>query len=129
MTSAGQLDGAFAAMKKARIEGVAIQGLFVNTLGLGPRIAALASRHRLRSVSKGDHFAEHGGLLYYGPDSVVMYRRVAYYTDRVLKGAKPVEFPVEQPSLFLVTVNLKTATLLGVKMPHSIMVRANKVIK
>lgn len=120
MTSGGQLDGAFAAMKKARIEAVAIQPLFIGTLGLGLRVAALASQHRLLSVSDGDGFAEHGGLLFYGPDPAAMYRRVAYYTDRVLKGARPAEFPVEQPLLFLVTVNLKTAKLLGVKIPHSI---------
>ena len=129
VTGADQLDGAFAAMKKARIEAVAIQPLFINTLGLGPRIAALANQHRLPSVSDGDDFAEHGGLLYYGPDPVAIYRRIAYYTDRVLKGARPAEFPVEQPTLFLVTVNLKTAKLLGVKIPHSILVRATKVIE
>ena len=129
VTQAEQLDGAFAAMKKARIEGVSIQPLFINSLGLGPRVAALANQHRLLSVADGDGFAEHGGLLFYGPDPVAMYRRVAYYTDRVLKGAKPAEFPVEQPTLFLVTVNLKTAKLLGVKIPHAILVRATKVIE
>ena len=67
--------------------------------------------------------------MFYGPDPVAMYRRIAYYTDRVLKGAKPAEFPVEQPTLFLVTVNLKTAKLLGVKIPHAIMVRATKVLE
>ncbi len=129
VTSADQLDGAFAAMKKARVEGLSIQPLFINTLGLGPRIAALANQHRLLSVADGDGFAEHGGLLFYGPDPAAMYRRIAYYTDRVLKGARPAEFPVEQPTLFLVTVNLKTAKLLGVKIPHSILVRATKVIE
>ncbi len=129
VTGADQLDGAFATMKRARVEGVSIQPLLINTLGLGPRIAALASEHRLPSVSDGDGFAEDGGLLYYGPDSVAIYRRIAYYTDRVLKGARPAEFPVEQPTLFLVMVNLKTAKLLGVNIPHSIFVRATKVIE
>ena len=128
VTDADQLDNAFATMKKVRAEGVAIQPLFTNTLGLGPRIAALANAQRLLSIGDGDGFAEQGGLLFYGPDPVAAYRRIAYYTDRVLKGANPAEFPVEQPTQFLVTVNLKTAGLLGVKIPHLIMVRANKVI-
>ncbi len=128
VTHADQIDGAFVTMQKLRAEGLAIQPLFINTLGLGPRIAALANQQRLLSVADGDGFAEQGGLLFYGPDPTAMYRRVAYYADRVLKGANPAEFPVEQPTRFLVTVNLKTAKLIGVKMPYSIMVRANKVI-
>lgn len=129
VTDAEQLDAAFAMMKQKRVEGVAIQPLLISTLGLGPRIAALANAQRLLSIGDGDHFAEQGGLLFYGPDPVAAYRRIAYYTDRVLKGANPAEFPVEQPTLFLVTVNLKTAKQLGVKIPHSIMVRATKVIE
>lgn len=129
VTDAEQLDAAFATMKKLRAEGLAIQPLFINILGLGPRIAALANAQRLLSVADGDGFAEQGGLLFYGPDPAAMYRRIAYYADRVLKGARPAEFPIEQPTLFLVVVNMKTAKQLGVKIPHSIMVRATKVIE
>ena len=129
VTDAVQLDDAFVTMKKLRAEGLAIQPLFINTLGLGPRIATLATSQRLLSIADGDGFAEQGGLLFYGPDPTAIYRRIAYYTDRVLKGTKPAELPVEQPLHFLAAVNMKTAKLLGVKIPQSIMVRATKVIE
>lgn len=124
-----EIEAAFAAMKVALAEAVVVQPLFINTLGLGPRIAGLANMQRLLSISDGDVFADVGGLLLFGPDPVTLYRRMAYYTDRVLKGAKPAELPVEQPSSFLVSVNLKTAKQLGVKIPQSILVRANRVIE
>ena len=126
---AGELPQAFAAMKKQGAAGVLIQPLFINTLGLAGPIIALCAQHRLLAVSEGDRFAEQGGLLYYGAEPSAIYRRLAFYTDRVLRGMKPADLPVEQPQTFEVAVNLKTAKALGVKIPHSILLRATKVIE
>ena len=125
----GELPLAFAAMKKQGAQALLIQSLFVNTLGLGPRIIELANQQRLPAVGDGDNFADQGGLLLFGPDPAAIYRRMAYYADRVLRGAKPADLPVEQPQTFAVTVNLKTAKELGIKIPQSILLRATKVIE
>lgn len=125
----GDLTQAFSAMKQQGAQGLLIQPLFINQLGLAPQIIALAAKHRLPAVSEGDGYAEQGGLLFYGPDALAIYRRIAYYADRVLRGAKPADLPVEQPQTFAVVVNLVTAKQLGLKMPYSIMVRATKVIE
>lgn len=124
-----ELPQAFAAMKKQGATGVMIQPLLINTVSLGPQVIALAAQHRLLSVTDGDSFTENGGLLFYGADPRAIYRRMAYYADRVLRGAKPAELPVEQPQTFEVAVNLQTARQLGVKIPQTILLRATKVIE
>jgi ABC-type uncharacterized transport system substrate-binding protein len=88
----------------------------------------LAARNRLPTVSDGDQFAEVGGLIYYGPDRFALYRVVATYVDKILKGAKPAELPVEQPQIFQLVINLQTAKRLGLTIPQSILFRADKVI-
>ena len=74
-------------------------------------------------------FAESGALCTYGPDLAVSYRRLAYYVDRVLKGAKPAELPIEQPTKFELVLNLRSARNLGLTVPETILVRADKVIE
>jgi putative ABC transport system substrate-binding protein len=93
------------------------------------RIAGFALKSRLPSVYDSREAVNVGGLMYYGADLAASYRRVAYYVDRILKGAKPADLPVEQPTKFELVINLKTAKQIGVTIPQSVLYRADKVIK
>jgi putative ABC transport system substrate-binding protein len=92
-------------------------------------IAELAAKHRLPSVAAAVQYAEAGGLMSYGPDIIEPYRRAATYVDKILKGAKPGDMPVEQPTRFTLLVNGKSARTLGLTIPQSILVQATKVIE
>jgi len=94
------------------------------------RIAGLAIKSRLPSVYGGNRAAvEAGGLMYYGADTAESYRRVAYFVDRILRGTKPADLPVEQPMRFELVVNLKTAKQIGVNIDPNLLARANRLIK
>jgi|SRR4030095_3515795 putative ABC transport system substrate-binding protein len=93
------------------------------------RIIGFALKSRLPSVYGSREAVDAGGLIYYGADQADSYRRVAYYMDRILKGAKPADLPVEQPTKFELVVNLKTAKQIGVTIPQKMLARADKVIK
>lgn len=93
------------------------------------RIAEGAQRHRLPTASIFPSFAEAGGLIGYGPDLLGMYRQAAKYVDRILKGTRPADLPIERPSKFQFVVNLKTARALGLTVPASLLARADKVIE
>jgi putative ABC transport system substrate-binding protein len=92
------------------------------------RIAGFALKSRLPSVGI-TQFVHSGGLISYAADLADSYRRVAYFVDRILKGAKPAELPVEQPTKFELVINLKTAKQIGVTIPQFLLYRADKVIK
>jgi putative tryptophan/tyrosine transport system substrate-binding protein len=124
-----EFEGAFAAMIRERAGALVVHPLFISGGGHGPRIAALAARNRLPTMSDGFQFAEAGGLMYYGPDRIALSRRDAVYVDKILKGAKPAELPVEQPMKFELVINLKTAKQIGLTIPQSVLYRADKVIK
>jgi putative ABC transport system substrate-binding protein len=93
------------------------------------RIIELAAKHRLPAIYFREDFAENGGLMAYGADDVEPYRRAAAMIDKILKGTKPADIPVEQPTKFEFIVNLKTATQLRLTIPPNVLVRANRVIK
>ena len=116
-------------MGKERAGALIVQPLFVSTLGYGRRIAELAAKNRLPTVSDGNQFADQGGLMFYGPNSFDLIRRTAIYVDKILKGAKPADLPVQQPTKFELVINLKTAKQIGATIPPSVLSRTDRVIK
>lgn len=117
----------FSAMAQGRIDALAVSQ---DTLfgANANEIADRAARQRLPSVGNKE-FAEAGGLIGYGANNAELYRRGAYFVDRILKGAKPADLPVEEPTRFELVINMKTAKALGIKIPGSILIRADKVIE
>jgi len=93
------------------------------------RIVSLTAKHRLPAIYEHRDFADAGGLLSYGPDILSLNRRAATYVDRILKGAKPADLPVEQPTKFELVINLKTAKALGLTIPQTILLRADQIIE
>lgn len=121
-------ESAFAVSVRAKAEAllVLVSGFFVTARR---QITELALKHRLPSMFGNFLWADAGGLLSYGPNFSEFYRRAAEQVSMILKGAKPAEMPVEQPTKFELVVNMKTAKALGIKIPNSILVRADKVIE
>jgi putative tryptophan/tyrosine transport system substrate-binding protein len=125
---AEDFEGVIAALNKERPEGLYASSSLVITAN-GKRIADFALKSRLPSMYASKEAVDAGGLIYYGADLADSYRRVAYYVDRILKGAKPADLPVEQPTKFELVINLRTAKQIGVTIPQSVLYRADRVIK
>ena len=123
-----ELDSAFSALARQHVEGLVVlpDGMF---LAQGDRIIALAARHRLPAMYGIMELAKAGGLMGYGVNFPDMYRHGASFVDRILKGAKPADLPVEQPTRFYLVINLKTAKALGLTIPPSVLIRADEVIQ
>src|SRR6266508_429546 len=117
----------FAALNKERPDGLYVLGTAIMTANQ-KRIVGFALKSRLPSMGTRE-YVDAGGLMYYGADLADRYRRVAYYVDRILKGAKPADLPVEQPTKFELVINLKTAKQIGLTIPQKVLGRADKVIK
>jgi putative tryptophan/tyrosine transport system substrate-binding protein len=126
--SATEFDGVFSAMDQERAGGILILSTPV-FIGGARRLAELAMTHKLPTMFGAREHAEAGGLLSYGPDRADLYRRVATYVDKILKGAKPGELPVQQATKFEFVINLKTAKALSLTMPPSLLGRADEVIQ
>jgi ABC-type uncharacterized transport system substrate-binding protein len=122
------LEKAFASMARERAEAIAPASSNMFRAHRG-RIAELATRHRLPSIFDAMVYVEAGGLMSYGPDAKAIFWRLATYVDRILKGAKPGDLPIEQPSKFELAINLKTAKTLGLTIPSSVLLRADQVIQ
>jgi putative ABC transport system substrate-binding protein len=122
------LDMAFEAVHRERADALLVLPNPMN-FALRHRIAELALRGRIPSILVAREYAEAGGLIAYGADLPDLYRRAATYVDKILKGAKPAELPVEQPTKFELVINLETAKKIGVTIPQSVLYRADKLIK
>src|SRR5947207_1066453 len=127
--SFGEFDDAFAKMKSQRMGALVVTPILVAIADQNRRIVDLALRDRLPAIADLRDFTEAGGLMSYGPKIEALYYRAAYYVDKILKGAKPAELPVEQPRIFETAINLKTAKQIGVTISPEILSRADKVIK
>jgi len=123
-----ELEGAFAAMVRERANGIVVAQDPV-TFGSRSHVALLAARSRLPAVYGVGEFAEAGGLMSYGPNIADQFRRAAIYVDKILKGAKPGDLPIEQPTKFELVINLKAAKALGLTLPPSLVQRADQVIE
>jgi putative ABC transport system substrate-binding protein len=123
-----EFDSAFAAMAKERAGALLVMGHPLFFLHRA-RLADLAAKNRLPSMSTQEQWVDAGGLMSYGPNFVDLYRRGATYVHRILKGAKPGDLPVEQPTKFELVINLKTAKALGLKLSPTLLQRADQVIE
>jgi putative tryptophan/tyrosine transport system substrate-binding protein len=121
-------DRVFAAQNKQRPDGLCVLAGRLVTSNR-KQIVGFALKSRLPSVYPQREYVDAGGLMSYGADQAESYRRVAYYVDRILKGAKPADLPVEQPTKFEFVINLKTAKALNLTIPQSVLFRADRVIK
>ena len=126
--AAGELEGAFSTMARGGTQAVLVFSTppFITAR---QRIAELAIAHRLPTMCQGRLFVEAGGLMSYYPNHEDVWRRAAVYVDKILKGAKPADLPVEQPTKFELVINLKTAKALGLTIPPSLLQRADEIIQ
>jgi putative ABC transport system substrate-binding protein len=127
---ANELDSALSAIKKGRTDALlVIASPILNDTPNRNRIIAFAASNRLPAMYPYSEFVNAGGLLSYGPNLADLFRRAATHVDKILKGAKPAELPVEAPTKFELVINLKTAKQIGLTIPQSVLYRADKVIK
>jgi putative tryptophan/tyrosine transport system substrate-binding protein len=119
---------AFSAIKKEHASALSVLRNAVTSI-YRPRIVDFAAKSRLPAMYPDREFVEVGGLMSYGPNFADLFRRAATYVDKILKGTKPADLPVEQPTKFELVINLKTAKQIGVIIPQSLLYRADKVIK
>src|SRR5262245_14932230 len=128
MRDAAEIERAVAAFARASNGGLIVTG---SSLAIAHRdlIVTVAARHKLPSVYTNRIFVTGGGLISYGPDRVDQYRRAAQYVDRILKGDKPADLPVQAPTKYELVINLKTAKALGLEVPPTLLARAGEVIE
>jgi len=127
--SVADFGGGFATMARDLVDVVLIHGSALTARHNPPLLAELALKHRLPSMFQVRYNVEAGGLMSYAPDLLDLTRRSATYIDKILKGAKPADLPVEQASRYQLVINLKTAAALGLTIPPSILARADEVIE
>jgi putative ABC transport system substrate-binding protein len=128
VASPAEIEPAFAEILRERMQGL-VDIPDPMTLNQRKTIADLAARHRLPAIFESSAFADAGGLIAYGPDYTELAQRAAVYVDKILRGAKPADLPVEFPTKFELVVNLKAARALGLTIPQSVLLRADRVIE
>ena len=127
---AGEIERAITAFARGSNGGLILVGPTSSVARYRDLIIALAARHRLPAIYPGNRmYVTGGGLISYGPDAIDQYHRAAAYVDRILKGEKPADLPVQQPTKFELIVNLKTAKALGLDVPATVLARADEVIE
>jgi putative ABC transport system substrate-binding protein len=126
--SAGEYEGAFAALAHEGCDGVLVLSTPLFIAASKP-LAELAIKHKLASLFGPRHHVEAGGLMSYSPDRADLWRRGAVFVDKILKGVKPADLPVQQPTKFDLVINLKTAKAIGVKVPEAFLLRADAIIE
>ena len=118
----------FEAATRKRVDGLVVFGC--NIIAVHPgKIVELAAKYRLPAMYASRSYVAHGGLLSYGPSAPAQFRRAAVFVDKILKGAKPADLPVEQPMQFELVINLKTAQTLGLTIPPTLLFQADEVIQ
>ena len=128
MRDAGEIERAVAAFARSAKGGLIVTGSALASVHRD-LIVTLAARHKLPAVYFERFFVTGGGLISYGPDFVDQYRRAAGYVDRILKGEKPADLPVQAPTKYELVINLKTAKALGLEVPATLLARADEVIE
>ena len=125
---AGELETGFAEIARHNCKALLVTSdpIFV---GLRARLAELAAQHRVAAIYDNREIVDAGGLMSYGPDTHDMYRRAAVYVDKILKGTKAADLPIERLTKFVLVINLKTAKALGLTLPQSLLARADEVIE
>jgi len=126
---AGEIERAIAAFARSSNGGLILVGPTSSVRRHFDLVVALAARHRLPAVYPNRLFVTGGGLISYAPDSIDQYRRAAGYVDRILKGEKPADLPVQAPTKYELVINLKTAKALGLEIPPTVLARADEVIE
>ena len=119
----------FAAITKAKPDAMVVIADRPFLISHRERIVSFAAQHRLPTIYPFREFVQDGGLAVYGPNYPDMFRRAATYVDKILKGAKPADLPVEQPTKFELVINLKTAKAFGLTIPQSLLLRADEIIQ
>ncbi len=128
VTQPGELESAFLAIQRERPNAMIVSGDLILQVHMG-RVIDFARRSHLPAMYQNPEQAKSGGLLAYGANFAELFRRGAEYTDKILKGARPADLPVEQPTNFELVINLKTAKALGLTIPQSLLLRADQVIE
>jgi ABC-type uncharacterized transport system substrate-binding protein len=128
MRDTGEIERSVAAVARSARSGLIVTGSALASIHR-ERIITLAARHKLPAVYYERFFVTAGGLIAYGPDFIDLYRRAAGYVDRVLKGEKPADMPVQAPTKYELAINLKTAKALGLEVPATLLARADEVIE